>query len=237
MLVLFLFGYNNKKVGDKVLTNLAIGWKDFFEAEQQKPYFKKLLASIKTEYEHYKCYPPAQDIFNLFRILNPSDIKVVIIGQDPYHGSGQANGIAFSVNDNIKNPPSLNNIFKELQNDLNIDHFKSGNLVGWVKQGVFLYNTIGTVRAASPLSHKNLGWLEFSVNLINYLNQVNPDIIYVLWGNYAKEYGAYILRKDHIISGAHPSPFSYHLFRDQKMFLKINDLLLKNKKKIIDWGM
>ncbi|WP_368486476.1 uracil-DNA glycosylase [Spiroplasma sp. DGKH1] len=212
-------------------------WKPFFEQESKKPYFIKLVSTIQKEYQTKTCYPAQENILALFNTITPSKIKVVIIGQDPYHNKGQANGLSFSVNDGVKLPPSLVNIFKELQKDLNIDHFESGNLIGWVKQGVFLYNTICTVVEKSPLSHKDIGWLEFSTNLLIYLNEIRDDIIYVLWGSYAQNFAPYIKNKDNIIKGAHPSPFSYHLFKDQHFFQQINALLIKNKKKSIDWKM
>ncbi|RUO86457.1 uracil-DNA glycosylase [Spiroplasma endosymbiont of Megaselia nigra] len=215
----------------------AVGWGEFFDNEIKKPYFKQLLKNIDSEYQNKLCYPAKTDIFRLFTLIEPNDIKVVIIGQDPYHGPGQANGLAFSVNDGIKTPPSLVNIFHELKKDLGVDHYASGNLDHWAKKGVFLYNTIGSVVAKTPLSHKYIGWTNFSQNLIIYLNEIRNDIVYVLWGNYAKQYGEYILNKSNIIKGAHPSPFSYNLFKDQQFFVKINDLLLKNKKNIIDWKM
>ncbi|WP_374696086.1 uracil-DNA glycosylase [Spiroplasma endosymbiont of Polydrusus formosus] len=220
-----------------MLIKCAVGWEEFFDNEIKKPYFKQLLKNIDREYKSKICYPKKTDIFRLFTLIEPKNIKVVIIGQDPYHGPSQANGLAFSVNNGIKNPPSLVNIFHELKKDLEIDHYDSGNLDHWSKNGVFLYNTIGSVVTKTPLSHKNIGWTTFSQNLIIYLNEIRDDIIYVLWGNYAKQYSKYIFNKDNIIKGAHPSPFSYSLFKDQQFFLKINYLLLKNKKKIIDWKM
>lgn len=218
-----------------MLIKYIIDWKEFFNNEIKKPYFKQMLKNIDNEYKNNICYPTKTDIFRLFRLIEPKNIKVVILGQDPYHGPGQANGIAFSVNNGVKKPPSLVNIFHELKKDLNIDHHASGNLYHWVKKGVFLYNIIGSVVDKISLSHKDIGWNNFSKNLIIYLNNIRNNIIYVLWGNYAKQYSKYIINKNNIIKGAHPSPFSYNLFKDQHFFLKINYLLLKNKKNIIDW--
>lgn len=215
-----------------------IGWKYFFDEEIKKQYFKQLLKNIINEYKNKRCYPEKINIFRIFSLIEPQNINVIIVGQDPYYNKNQANGLAFSVNNDIKNPPSLINIFNELKKDLGINRYNYSNFDNLVKkEGIFFYNTIGSVIEKLPLSHKNIGWINFSKNLFIYLNKINNNIIYVLWGNYAKKYNKYILNKNNIIEGAHPSPFSYHLFKNKCFFIKINNLLLKNKKKIIDWKM
>lgn len=210
-------------------------WNIFFNIQNKKKYFINLKKQLNKEYTNYICFPKSKNIFILFNLIEPKNIKIVIIGQDPYYKNNQANGIAFSVNKGINIPRTLINIFQELKKDLNISHFFSGDLREWVKQGIFLFNVIWTVRKNKPLSHKNIGWLEFSKNLIIYLNDINNNIIYVLWGKYAKIYSLWIKNKNNIIQGSHPSPLSYYIFKNKHFFIKINKLLRKNKKEMIDW--
>lgn len=211
------------------------GWMEFFTQEMEKPYFKNLINTVEKLYEQQRCFPPKQYIFKIFSLINPKDIKVVILGQDPYHGYNQANGIAFSVNEKVRLPASLQNIFKELYNDLGIDHFSSGNLFGWLRQGVFLYNTVLTVTGSQPNSHRDIGWLIFTNNLMQYLNNFR-EIIYVLWGMQAKKYESLIKNRYNIISSAHPSPFSFKMFQNSKPFSRINDMLCSMNKIAIDWN-
>ncbi|AKX33695.1 uracil-DNA glycosylase [Spiroplasma litorale] len=183
--------------------------------------------------------PPLETIFRLFQNIEPHQIKVIIIGQDPYHGEGQADGIAFSSFNNLKTPRSLSNIFKELSNDLNIDHSKNNNLIGWVKQGVFLINTSLTVKLHKPNSHKDIGWNEFIIELLENINKINSNIIYCLWGNCAKSiYNKFKKKVEDVIETTHPSPFSFNRgFSGSKIFSKINEKLLKKGLNAIDWRL
>ncbi len=217
----------------ELFKDIKSDWLLFFENEKNKEYFSSLLKNLKKEYENYVCYPKINDIFKLFKTISIHNIKVVIFGQDPYHCENQANGLAFSVNPNMKLPPSLKNIFKELKNDLNIIK-DNGDLSSWVNQGIFLCNCILTVRKNSPNSHQNLGWNNFTLSLIQYLNIQKKDIIYVLWGKKAQAYKKFIHSQNIIIS-AHPSPFSYHKFVNSKPFSKINNILINNNDLPINW--
>ncbi|AHI52370.1 uracil-DNA glycosylase [Spiroplasma culicicola] len=182
-------------------------------------------------------FPPKENIFRIFTLIKPEDVKIVIIGQDPYHTKGSANGIAFSVSNNVKTPPSLKNIFKELKNDLNIDHFDNNDLSQWVKQGVLLINTIFTVKESQPGSHKNIGWEQIVVKILNCINKINTNIIYCLWGNYAKNlYNNLDTKSEYCIISMHPSPFSYkNGFENSKPFSKINGILNEMRIRTIDW--
>ncbi|WP_339022799.1 uracil-DNA glycosylase [Spiroplasma endosymbiont of Crioceris asparagi] len=184
-------------------------------------------------------FPCEKDIFKIFNILEPKDIKVIIIGQDPYYKKGQATGIAFSVENNIKMPPSLKNIFKELKNDLGIDHFKNSNLTGWVKQGVFLFNAIWTVENEKPGSHKNIGWIELTIELFDKLYEFNPHIIFCAWGNEAKNIIKRLRVKPiNLIESSHPSPLGFYKgFSGSKPFSKINEILINNGDKKIDFTL
>lgn len=214
-------------------------WEPFFKQEQEKDYWAKLQINIKKASINHKIYPEKQNIFSLFKLVKPEDVKVVIIGQDPYHGDKQANGIAFSVSNEVIAPPSLKNIFNELKNDLDIDHFSNNDLSKWVEQGVFLINTSLTVNAGEPNSHKDFGWNEFVNNCLNYLNAKKTTIVYCLFGKYALN--AYnnlnnITEKKVVIVG-HPSPYSYEkYFKGTKPFSKINKILKFNNLLDIDWS-
>ncbi len=222
-----------KNIYKELFDNIKLDWKDFFSAQFKKPYFLNLIKKLVYEFNNYECYPKTENIFKIFKILSCSEIKVVIFGQDPYHNKGQADGLAFSCNLNPL-PPSLKNILKELKNDLNIDR-KNGSLFSWVSQGVFLYNSFLTVRRNNPNSHENLGWQQFTIALIKYLNSKNKNLIYVLWGNKAKNYLKFIESKN-IITSSHPSPFSYaNGFENSKPFSKINKILENNNYKKIFW--
>lgn len=183
-------------------------------------------------------YPKKEDCLCLFDLIDPNDIKVVIIGQDPYHNPNQANGIAFSASNEIKTPKSLINIFKELKSDLKIEHFDNNDLSGWVKQGVLLINTCWTVIKNNPGSHAKLGWQLIVSDILNSLNKDNSNIVYCLWGNYAKGvYEKLEFKTNNVISSAHPSPFScLKGFKGTKPFSKINTILLNNNLEPIDWS-
>lgn len=210
-------------------------WEDFFNQETNKEYFKKLIIEVENEYKTKTIFPAQEKIFNIFKV-SPKEIKVLIIGQDPYHGDNQANGISFSVEDGQKLPPSLKNIYKELYSDLGITK-NSGDLNSWVLQGVFLLNNTLTVERSKPNSHKHLNWQLFTDNLIEYINKNFEKIIYVLWGNFAKSKKKLIsIEKNYVIESQHPSPFSaYNGFFESKPFSKINEILKNDNKKTISF--
>lgn len=211
-------------------------WKSLIESETNKPYFTNLLKMLEVERKNKVIYPPSELIFNAFKLTPFEKVKVIIIGQDPYHNANQANGLAFSVNHELKLPKSLINIFKELENDLGIFN-KVGDLTNWATQGVFLINTILTVEHDNPLSHKNIGWEVFTKTVIKTLNDDISPKVFVLWGNHAKNYLKLLDNKKHlIITSAHPSPLSaYNGFWGSKPFSKINKYLKDNKLDPIDW--
>jgi len=203
-------------------------WKPFLKAEFKKPYFKDLFSFVKEEYNCYQCFPPVNQIFNALNHCHFNDVKVVIIGQDPYHDIGQANGLCFSVNDGVKHPPSLVNIFKELQSDLGIPYPESGNLVGWANQGVLLLNATLTVRAHQAGSHQNKGWEEFSDSIIKVISKEKNNIVFLLWGGYARKKAKIIdVKKHNILESGHPSPLSANrgFWFNNKHFSKTNCLL------------
>lgn len=214
-----------------ILNQIDESWFDFFSSEIKKSYFINLMNSLEKEYHENKVYPRKEQLFRCFQLTSLNNLKVIILGQDPYHTKDVADGLAFS-SQSSKIPPSLKNIFKEINNDLGIVN-KSPNLKGWALQGVLLLNTILSVKQSQPKSHQKLGWEEFTINLLTYLSNYN-EYIYVLWGNSAKSYQQYI-SKGIIITGAHPSPFSAHLFFNKNYFSQINQNLIKQNKEPIDW--
>ena len=211
-------------------------WDEILKEEINKEYFKELLKNVNVLYEEKVIFPPKKDVFNAFR-LSYKDVKVVILGQDPYHGVGEAHGFAFSTL-NTKLPPSLKNIYKELYDDLGIQKdYSNGNLFSWVKQGVMLLNTGLTVEKDKPNSHKDLGWHTFTDAVIQKLNEREDPIVFILWGNNARAKKQYITNKRHlVIESAHPSPFSARNgFFGSKPFSKTNEFLEKNGKSKIRW--
>ena len=214
-------------------------WAKILKSEFSKDYFKKLDYWIDNEYLNNTVYPPREEIFNAFKLTDFKDIKVVIIGQDPYHRDGQAHGLLFSVLPQVKIPPSLKNIFKELNNDLNVPIAKHGNLESWARQGVFLLNTILTVEEGRPGSHRKQGWETFTDAVINSLSQKRKNLIFVLWGNFAKSKSSLIDHDKHLVlQSNHPSPLSaYRGFFRNNHFSKINNYLKKNDSKIINWKL
>ncbi len=214
-------------------------WKELLNNEFEKAYFKDLTKFIKTEYSEEIIYPPAKLIFNAFDLCPVNKTKVVILGQDPYHGPGQAHGLCFSVNDGIKFPPSLRNIFKELKNDLGIEIPFSGNLTEWAKQGVLLLNATLTVRNGHAGSHQKKGWETFTDCIIEKLTTEKSNLVFILWGGYARKKKKFIdLDKHYIVESAHPSPLSaYNGFWDSKPFSKTNEYLQKTGQKAIDWNL
>ena len=212
-------------------------WKEKLQQEFEKPYFKTLTNFIRTEYKTHKIFPPANLIFNAFDKCPFGDVKVVIIGQDPYHNIDQANGLSFSVNEGVKIPPSLLNIYKEIEADLGVTTPKSGNLERWSRQGVLLLNATLTVRAHTPGSHQEKGWEQFTDAVIDILSTECSGLVFMLWGNYAQQKGKNIDANKHLLlRSPHPSPLSaYRGFFGNKHFSTANDYLIKHNKKPIDW--
>lgn len=212
-------------------------WKEQLKDEFFSPYFIKLKNFLIEEKRLYKIYPPGSEIFNAFNLTPFNDVKVVIIGQDPYHGSGQAHGLCFSVQTGIKPPPSLVNIFKELHDDVGITIPNHGNLETWAKQGVLLLNATLTVRDSQAGSHQKQGWETFTDSVIKKISEKKNGVIFILWGKFAQDKANLIDKnKHHILTAAHPSPFSaYNGFFGCKHFSKTNEILKNSGIKEIDW--
>lgn len=212
-------------------------WNQRLGEEFEKEYFIQLVEFVKSEYLNHKVYPPGGLIFNALDRCSFSDVQVIIIGQDPYHGEGQANGLCFSVNDKVKMPPSLQNIFKEIQGDLGKEFPQSGNLGRWADQGVLLLNATLTVRASSPGSHQKKGWEQFTDEIIKKVSDEKEGVVFILWGAYAQKKGEVIDEsKHHIIHSPHPSPFSADRgFFGSKPFSKTNEYLQQKGVKEINW--
>jgi len=211
-------------------------WDVILENEMKQEYFKKLGIFVKNEYKEKTIFPPYEHVFDALRFTDYDDVKVVILGQDPYHGLGEAHGLSFSVHEGVTMPPSLQNIFKELESDLGIKRTCS-DLTDWANQGVLLLNSIMTVQKDKPLSHKDKGWEAFTDNIIKYLNEREKPVIFLLWGSFARSKKALITNKQHyVIESVHPSPLSaYRGFFGSKPFSKINNILSKNNMKEIEW--
>jgi len=216
---------------------IAPEWKVRLSEEFGKPYFQQLVAFVKSEYKSGTVYPPGPEIFKAFDACPFDKVTVVIIGQDPYHGPGQANGLCFSVNDNVRMPPSLVNIFKEIQADLGKPFPPTGNLERWARQGVLLLNATLTVRASSPGSHQNKGWEIFTDAVIRRLSEEKENVVFMLWGAYAQKKGEVIDRSRHLVlKAAHPSPFSADRgFFGCGHFSKANAYLKSKALNEIDW--
>ncbi len=214
-------------------------WDEVLKPVWESPGFNKFLNKVKDEYNKYTCYPKYENIFNALKLTPYSKVKVVIIGQDPYHGEGEAHGLSFSVQKGIKLPPSLQNIFKELYDDLGIKNGTCGDLTPWAQEGVLLLNSILTVRKDSPLSHKDLGWQLLTDHIIKILNLKKEPIVFILWGSFAKSKKEFITNKNHlIIESTHPSPFSARNgFFGSRPFSKTNNFLKKNNIKEIDFRL
>jgi len=212
-------------------------WKSHLKSEFEKEYFKKLTEFLKEDRKTYTIYPPGSKIFNAFDKCPFDKVEVVIIGQDPYHGEGQANGLCFSVSDHIKIPPSLKNTFKEIYNDLGKPIPESGNLERWAQQGVLLLNATLTVRANTAGSHQGKGWEQFTDEVIRIVSEQKAHVVFMLWGAFAQKKEELIDgNKHHILKSAHPSPFSADRgFFGNKHFSKANDYLIKQGKKPINW--
>jgi len=215
-------------------------WKKVLKEELEKDYFKQIVTFLKAEKSAGKViYPPGPLIFNAFNKTPFSKVKVVLLGQDPYHGKGQAMGLSFSVPDGISKPPSLVNIFKELENDLGISPSPDGNLEKWAKQGVLLLNATLTVRQNEAASHSKIGWLQFTDSVISKISELKEDVVFLLWGRFAQDKQSLIDEtKHHVLKAAHPSPFSADKgFFGCRHFSKTNELLVLNNKEPIDWKL
>ena len=218
--------------------NIPESWKCQLQEEFDKPYFHRLQEFVAQEYKTHTCYPVASDIFSAFHHCSFEDTKVVILGQDPYHGPGQANGLCFSVKDGMKHPPSLINIFREIENDVSIEYPESGNLERWADQGVLLLNATLTVRGQEAGSHQKIGWEIFTDAVISKLSENKTNIIFMLWGGYAKKKAKLIDSKKHyILSSGHPSPLSANrgYWFGNKHFSKCNKILTELGNKSVKW--
>ena len=220
-----------------VTVKIADSWRQRLQHEFEKPYFQELTQFVKSEYQSQTVYPPGPEIFRAFDCCSFEDLKVVILGQDPYHGEGQANGLCFSVRDGVRMPPSLQNIFKEIHTDLGKPVPSNGSLERWAKQGILLLNATLTVRASSPGSHQQKGWELFTDEVIKIISEKKENIVFILWGAYAQKKGEVINKNKHlIIKSAHPSPFSAHNgFFGSKPFSKTNEYLRSKGLQEIQW--
>lgn len=214
-------------------------WQEILQEEFQAPYYQQLRMFLKQEYEEQTIYPVMQDIWQAFELTPYNDVKVLILGQDPYHGPNQAHGLSFSVQKGVKIPPSLRNIYKELEEDLGIKPANHGDLTSWAKQGVFLLNTVLTVRQGQAYSHRGKGWEMLTDAVIRALNNREEPVIFLLWGNASIAKKALIDTKKHIVlTSPHPSPLSAHRgFFGSKPFSKINDALIDLGEEPIDWQL
>lgn len=219
--------------------NISNSWKNILKTEFDKPYFKDLTEFVNSEYNSHTCYPDKNDIFAAFNACSFEDLKVVIIGQDPYHGKGQANGLCFSVQDGIKHPPSLVNIFKEMQSDLGIPVPISGDLSHWAQQGVLLLNATLTVKESEAGSHQKHGWEEFTNTVIAKISEKKQNVVFLLWGGFAKKKGKKIDKNKHVVlETGHPSPLSANrgYWFGNEHFSQVNSSLnTTNNLPIINW--
>ena len=214
-------------------------WKEVLKDEFEKPYFTDIVQFLKAEKSLGRViYPPGAKIFHAFEATPFDKVKIVLLGQDPYHGPGQAHGLAFSVPMGVKAPPSLVNIFKELQNDIGMPIPNHGNLENWAKQGVFLLNAALTVRAAEPNSHAKIGWHDFTNRVIEKISEQKKNVVFLLWGKFAQEKQELVDQKKHLVlKAAHPSPYSATYFFGCRHFSKANQYLVQNKIDPIDWRL
>ena len=214
-------------------------WDNLLTEEVKKDYFKELIEYVNNEYKTKTIYPKKTEVFNAFKYTDYKDVKVVILGQDPYHGPNQAEGLSFSVSNEVIKPPSLKNIFKELESDLKIPFPEHNSLKPWAKEGVLLLNAVLTVEEHKPASHANKGWETFTDEIIKILNKKEEPVVFILWGNYAREKKAYITNPIHyVIESPHPSPFSARNgFFGSNPFSKTNDFLKRQGIKEINWNV
>lgn len=219
------------------MIKITKNWYELLKEEFAKDYFISLQNFLKQEYSTRIIYPKEENIFNALNYLPFEKIKVVIIGQDPYHEEGQAQGLSFSVPDNFPFPPSLVNIFKEIESDLNIKCKNSGNLIRWAKQGVLLLNTVLTVRQGQANSHKDKGWEKLTSKIIQMVGKKKEPVVFLLWGSFAQSFEPYIGKQHLVLKAPHPSPLSaYRGFFGCKHFSKCNDFLIKNGEEPINWS-
>ena len=211
-------------------------WDEVLAEEYKKPYFSELMRAVDEEYAHHRCYPPRENIYAALKYVDYDKVRVVILGQDPYHGENQANGLAFAVNNGVEAPPSLVNIFTELKSDIGAEPSDDTTLLGWASQGVLLLNAALTVRANSPQSHSHLGWHNLTDAIIKSLNYREQPVAYILWGMSARQKAELIDRRNFIVMSAHPSPLSaYRGFFGSKPFSKVNSWLSENDMQPIFW--
>ena len=212
-------------------------WKEQLKDYLQTKNFYNLMDFVYQEYKINEIFPADKNIFRAFELCPFDKVKVVILGQDPYHGAGQAHGLSFSVQEDIALPASLRNIYKEIRSDLSIQPLAHGNLIRWAEQGVFLLNSILTVQKGKPASHKKKGWEEFTDFVIKQLNEQGKNIVFLLWGKYAQKKGEFIDESKHLVlRTSHPSPYSVNLgFLGSKHFSKANEYLLQHKKRVVNW--
>lgn len=212
-------------------------WDTILKEEFEKEYFKELMKFVSQEYKNKTIYPKQSDVFNAFRYTDFDNVKVVILGQDPYHGPNQAEGLSFSVSNDVLKPPSLKNIFKELESDLKIPFSEHNSLKPWAKEGVLLLNAVLTVEEHNPTSHKNHGWETFTDDIIKIINNKKTPVVFILWGSYARNKKSLITNPIHyVIESPHPSPFSaYSGFFGSKPFSKTNNFLKSKGLKEINW--
>ncbi len=218
------------------MIRIAKGWATLLKDEFEKPYFKELQTFLEEEYNSHEIYPPMENIFNALNTVKYEDVKVVIIGQDPYHEPNQAHGLAFSVQDGVELPPSLVNIYKEIESDLEIKCEKTGNLTRWAKQGVLLLNTSLTVRRGQANSHRGKGWEILTNEIIKLLSKRQDPMVFILWGSNAQSFEPEIASQHLILKSPHPSPLSaYRGFFGCRHFSKTNNFLIAHGKTPIDW--
>lgn len=222
---------------EKLIKNIDPSWESFLEEEMEKDYFQKLSKKLEEEYKGQTIYPDREDVFKAFEDTGYDSVKAVILGQDPYHGPDQANGLAFSVKKGTKIPPSLRNIYKEMEEDLDIESPDHGDLTSWARQGVLLLNAAFTVRKREANSHRGYGWEIFTDNVVKYLNKREEPIVFILWGANAREKKKLIdLDRHFIVESVHPSPLSsYRGFFGSKPFSKTNSYLEEMERNPIDW--
>lgn len=213
-------------------------WSRILLEESKKEYFKSIQTKVAEDSEKFEIYPPMKDIFNAFKVCPFEDTKVVILGQDCYHGPGQAHGLSFSVLPGVPLPPSLRNIFKELKSDIGFTIPKNGCLTGWARQGILLLNTTLTVRRGEPASHADFGWQLFTNQILTYLNEKETPVVFILWGGHARKKKTFISNPQHLIlESGHPSPLSCKLFFGNKHFSQCNQFLTETGQVAIDWNI
>ena len=220
------------------MVHIGNDWDELLKKEFESEYYLKLREFLKAEYSSRRIYPPMNDIFNALKYTSYADTKAVILGQDPYHGYGQAHGLCFSVKEGVPLPPSLKNIFKELESEANFTYKASGELTGWAKQGVLLLNTTLTVREGAPQSHKGQGWEILTDRILSLLNEKSSPVVFMLWGGNARAKKALLNNKKHLVlECAHPSPLSaYAGFFGCNHFVRANEFLSANSLEVIDWN-